>query len=133
MIKKQFNNFVSTPWWNFKKKLTNFRHNYGVTERSALGYHAFNISYFKATLLPEVMNQPDPGSTVEHLTNNYYDKFSDIKKNNFLDIRGTCRFKISEIFDENNYMLETIISLYLKKLFNVISWKLRFMTRLFRN
>jgi len=97
--KKQFNSFIKTKWWDFKKKLTNFRHNYGLTERSALGYHAFNVGYFKATLIPEIMDQPDPDCMIEHLTNNYFEKFSNSKENEFLDIRGACRYKTNEIFE----------------------------------
>ena len=37
---KIFNDFLKSIFWSFKKKLTNFRHNYGITERSALGLHA---------------------------------------------------------------------------------------------
>ena len=112
-----------------KKKLTNFRHNYGLTERSALGYHAFNIGYFKATLIPEIMDQPDPDCMIEHLTNNYFEKFSNSKENEFLDIRGACRYKTNEIFELNNKQINLRDYFYLNKILKIFLWKLRFITR----
>ena len=129
--KKQFNSFIKTKWWNFEKKLTNFRHNYGLTERSALGYHAFNIGYFKATLIPELKDEPDPDCKIEHLTNNYFERFSDLKKNDFLDIRGACRFKINEIFESKDKQIHLSNYFYLNKIFKIFLWKLRFITRKF--
>ena len=38
------------------------------------------MNYFKATLIPEIDNQPDPNCFIEHMTNNYYEKFSEFKK-----------------------------------------------------
>ena len=82
---KQFKDFIGSKWWNFKKKVHNFRHNYGITERSSIGFNAYNINYFIATLLPEINNQTDPDCFIEHMTNNYYDKFSELKNQNFKD------------------------------------------------
>ena len=127
--KKQFNSFIKTKWWDFKKKLTNFRHNYGLTERSALGYHAFNVGYFKATLIPEIMDQPDPDCMIEHLTNNYFEKFSNSKENEFLDIRGACRYKTNEIFELNKKQINLRDYFYLNKILKIFLWKLRFITR----
>ncbi len=128
----QFNDFINSNWWNFKRKVHNFRHNYGITERSSIGLNALNINYFKATLLPEINNKLDPNCFIEHITNNYFNKFPEFRGKNFKDIRGACSLKIDEIIDVNKYKNETIISLYFKRLFNIISWKLRFITRLFK-
>ena len=128
----QFNDFINSKWWNFKRKVHNFRHNYGITERSSIGFNALNINYFKATLLPEINSKPDPNCFIEHITNNYYYKFPEFRGKNFKDIRGACSLKIDEIIDVNKYKNETVISLYLKRLFNIISWNLRFITRLFK-
>ena len=124
--KKQFDSFIKTKWWDFKKKLTNFRHNYGLTERSALGYHAFNIGYFKATLIPEIMDQADPDCMIEHLTNNYFEKFSNSKENEFLDIRGACRYKTNEIFELNNNQINLITDSMLSKNFIIYTEKTTF-------
>ena len=78
--KEIFKNFINTDWWSFKKKPTNFRHYYGITERSSIGYHAFSMNYFKSTLLPEINGRPDPDSFVEHMTNNYFEKYSNLEK-----------------------------------------------------
>ena len=128
----QFNDFINSKWWNFKRRVHNFRHNYGITERSSIGFNALNINYFKATLLPEIDSKLDPNCFIEHITNNYYYKFPEFRGKNFKDIRGACSFKIDEIIDVNKYKNETIISLYFKRLLNIISWKLRFLTRLFK-
>ena len=81
--KKQFETFLKSKWWSFKKRAHNFRHNYGITERSSIGFHALNMNYFKATLIPEKNNQPHPDSFIEHMTNNYYEKFPEFKKKLF--------------------------------------------------
>ena len=80
IIKKSLKNLLKQIGGLSKNKLTNFRHYYGITERSALGYHAMNINYFKATLLPSVNEKPDPNCFIEHITNNYFNKFSEIEK-----------------------------------------------------
>ena len=51
------------------------------------------MNYFKATLIPEKNNQPHPDSFIEHMTNNYYEKFPEFKNQNYLDIRGVCNFE----------------------------------------
>ena len=99
---KQFNDFLGTKWWSFQKRAHNFRHNYGIVERSSIGYNALNMEYFRATLIPEIDKKPDPGCLLEHMTNNYYNKFSEFKGQNFTDIRGVCKFKVDEIFEVNN-------------------------------
>ena len=105
---KQFKDFIGSKWWNFKKKVHNFRHNYGITERSSIGFNALNINYFKATLLPEINNQIDPDCFIEHMTNNYYDKFSELKSQNFKDIRGVCTIKINDVIYENGMIKYSI-------------------------
>ena len=127
--KKIFNNFVKTKWWSFEKKLTNFRHHYGITERSSLGYHALNINYFRATLLPQVNNKLDPNCFVEHMTNNYFDKFSDIDKLEYDDIRGACKFDIENLHEENLNQKEIKDNLYLRKVIKIILWKFRILNR----
>jgi hypothetical protein len=129
---KQFKDFIGSKWWNFKKKVHNFRHNYGITERSSIGFNALNINYFIATLLPEINNQTDPDCFIEHMTNNYYDKFSELKSQNFKDIRGVCTIKINEVIYENKIKEKTIIILYLEQFLKTFFWKLRFLSRLFK-
>ena len=129
---KQFKDFIRSKWWNFKKKVHNFRHNYGITERSSIGFNALNINYFIATLLPEINNQTDPDCFIEHMTNNYYDKFSELKSQNFKDIRGVCTIKINEVIYENKIKEKTIIILYLEQFLKTLFWKLRFLSRLFK-
>ena len=126
--KDQFHKFLTSKWWSFKKRAHNFRHNYGVTERSSIGFHSFNMNYFKATLIPEVDNQPDPNCFIEHMTNNYYEKFSEFKNQNYMDIRGVCTLKINEIFEE---LKEVRDNFYLIKLLKLIKWKFRFISRKF--
>ena len=128
---KKFIDFVNSKWWNFKKKTHNFRHNYGITEQSSIGFNALSINYFKATLLPQIDKQADPDCFIEHITNNYYDKFTEFKEQNFKDIRGVCTLKINEVFDELNLKKETINNLYLKTNLKLFLWKFRFITRLF--
>ncbi|MDC3155371.1 hypothetical protein OA519_00185 [Candidatus Pelagibacter sp.] len=129
---KQFKDFIGSKWWNFKKKVHNFRHNYGITERSSIGFNALNINYFIATLLPEINKQTDPDCFIEHMTNNYYDKFSELKSQNFKDIRGVCTIKINEVIYENKIKEKKIIILYLEKFLKTLFWKLRFLSRLFK-
>ena len=129
---QQFKDFIGSKWWNFKKKVHNFRHNYGITERSSIGFNALNINYFIATLLPEINNQTDPDCFIEHMTNNYYDKFSELKSQNFKDIRGVCTIKINEVIYENKIKEKTIIILYLEQFLKTLFWKLRFLSRLFK-
>ena len=126
--KDQFHKFLRSKWWSFKKRAHNFRHNYGITERSSIGFHSFNMNYFKATLLPEIDNQPDPNCFIEHMTNNYYEKFSEFKNQNYMDIRGVCTLKINEIFGD---LKEVKDNFYFIKLLKLLIWKLRFITRKF--
>ena len=126
--KDQFHKFLRSKWWSFKKRAHNFRHNYGITERSSIGFHSFNMNYFKATLLPEINNQPDPNCFIEHMTNNYYEKFSEFKNKNYMDIRGVCTLKINEIFED---LTEVKDNFFLIKLFKLLKWKFRFISRKF--
>jgi len=131
--KKQFVDFIKSKWWNFENKVHNFRHNYGITERSSIGFNAPNINYFKATLLPEVNKKPHPDCFVEHITNNYFEKFKELKNKGYKDIRGVCTYKIDEVFEETTNHKKSINHFYIKRFFKIIFWKLRFLTRLFRN
>ncbi len=129
---KIFNQFIKTDWWSFKRKLTNFRHNYGVTERAALGFHALNINYFKATLLPEINEKPDANCFIEHMTNNYFDRFSNLNKNDYNDIRGVCKFDTESVFDEKNYQKKVKDFFNIIKFLKSLLWKFRFLSRLFK-
>ena len=129
---KIFKKFTKTDWWTFKKKPTNFRHYYGITERSSIGYHALSMNYFKSTLLPEVNGRPDPDSFVEHMTNNYFNKYSDLEKKNSLDIRGVCKFDIEDIFINKQNQKHFKNNFDLINLKKVILWKFRSLIRIFR-
>ena len=128
--KKIFNNFLNTKFWSFEKKLTNFRHNYGITERSALGLHAISCNYFKATLIPEINFKPDPDCFIEHITNNYFNKYQDENKKNLNDIRGVCKFNLNEIVSETKNQKKIKDNFYMIKYFKILLWKFRFLTRL---
>ena len=92
--------FLKSKWWSFEKRAHNFRHNYGITERSSIGFHALSMNYFKATLIPEKNNQPHSDSFIEHMTNNYYEKFPEFRQiKDYFDIRGACKFQINEIIE----------------------------------
>ena len=130
--KKIFNDFLSSKFWSFKNKLTNFRHNYGITERSALGLHALNVSYFKATLIPETNSKVDPDCFIEHITNNYFDRFLDENKKKFNDIRGVCKFHTNEIISEDKNQKQIKNNFYVIKFFKNLFWKFRFITRLIK-
>ena len=130
--KKIFNDFLSSKFWSFKNKLTNFRHNYGITERSALGLHALNVIYFKATLIPETNSKVDPDCFIEHITNNYFDRFLDENKKKFNDIRGVCKFHTNEIISEDKNQKQTKNNFYVIKFFKNLFWKFRFITRLIK-
>jgi len=127
-----FKNFIITDWWSFKKKPTNFRHYYGITERSSIGYHALSMNYFKSTLLPEVNGRPDPDSFVEHMTNNYFNKYSDLEKKNSLGIRGVCKFDIEDIFIDKQNQKHFKNNFDLINFKKIILWKFRFLKRIFR-
>ena len=130
--KEIFKKFIKTDWWSFKNKLTNFRHNYGITERSALGYHAMNINYFKATLLPSVNEKPDPNCFIEHITNNYFNKFSEIEKKSYNDIRGVCKFDIEDVFTDKQNQKHFKNNFDLINFKKIIFWKFRFLKKIFR-
>jgi len=129
---KIFKKFTKTDWWSFKKKPTNFRHYYGITERSSIGYHALSMNYFKSTLLPEVNGRPDPDSFVEHMTNNYFNKYSDLEKKNSLGIRGVCKFDIEDIFIDKQNQKHFKNNFDLINFKKIILWKFRFLKRIFR-
>ena len=130
--KKIFNDFLKSQFWSFEKKLTNFRHNYGTTERSALGFHALSSNYFKATLIPEINSKLDPNCFIEHITNNYFNKFLDDKKKQFNDIRGVCKFNTEEIISNESDQKKIKNNFYIIKFFKNLLWKFRFLTRLVR-
>ena len=128
--KKIFNDFLKSKFWTFEKRLTNFRHNYGITERSALGLHALNANYFKATLIPEINSKPDTNCFIEHITNNYLDMFKDENKKELNDIRGVCKFHVDEIVSETKDQKEVSNKFYIIKFFKNLLWKFRFIKRL---
>ena len=128
--KKIFNDFLNTNFWSFKKKLNNFRHNYGITERSALGLHSLNANYFKATLIPEINFKLDSSCFIEHITNNYFNRFIDEDKKKFNDIRGVCKFNTNEIVSELKDQREIKDNFYRIKFLKNLLWKFRFIKRL---
>lgn len=128
---QQFQNFLKSKWWSFKKRAHNFRHNYGITERSAIGFHALSMNHFKATLIPEKNNQPHPDSFIEHITNNYFEKFPGLNKEYYFDIRGACKFQINEIIIDSENKKKLSDNFYLKKFIKSFLWKFRFITRKF--
>ena len=73
------------------------------------------MNYFKATLIPEINNQPHPDSFIEHMTNNYFEKFPELNKKLF-DIRGACKFKTNEIIIDSENKKKISDNFYLKKL-----------------
>ena len=129
--KDQFHKFLSSKWWSFKKRAHNFKINYGITERSSIGFHSFNMNYFKATLIPDINNQPDPNCFIEHITNNYFDKFPEFKNQNYTDIRGVCSLKIKDIFEDSKNIKRVKENFILIKLYKSLLWKFRFITRKF--
>ena len=126
---EQFQDFLKSKWWSFKKRAHNFRHNYGITERSSIGFHAFSMNYFKATLIPQINDQPDPNCFIEHMTNNYFEKFSEFKGQNYMDIRGVCNLKTQEIFEDIKNRKKINNNFFFKKIFKLFLWKFRFITR----
>ena len=120
--KQQFQSFLNSKWWLFKKRAHNFRHNYGITERSAIGFHGLSMDHFKATLIPEVNGQPIPDSFIEHMTNNYYGK---------TDLRNVCKFKTNDVFVDLNQSKEVNDNFNLNKSIRLFFWKFRFITRKF--
>ena len=128
--KKIFNDFLKSKFWLFEKKLTNFRHYYGITERSALGFHSLSSNYFKATLIPEINLKPDPNCFIEHITNNYFDRFLDDNKKQLNDIRGVCKFHTDEILSKISDQKKIKNNFFTIKFFKNLLWKFRFLTRL---
>ena len=130
--KETFKDFLNSKFWLFKKKLTNFRHYYGITERSALGFHALSANYFKATLIPEINSKLDPNCFIEHITNNYFDRFLDENKKQFNDIRGVCKFHIDELVSKIIDQKKVKDYFYMIKFFKNLLWKFKFITRLIK-
>ena len=127
--KNFFHKFINSKWWNVNSKVTNYRHTYGNCEKVAIGMHALNIGYFKATIIPIQNNNFDERCKIEHLTNNYFYKFKDVKFL-FSDIRSACRFKLDELIsDKIKYYYKLPINLNLKDRF---LWKFRFINKIFR-
>ena len=120
--KKQFQKFLKSKWWSFKKRAHNFRHNYGITERAAIGFHGLNMDYFKATLVPEINGQPIQDSFIEHMTNNYYGN---------KDLRNVCKLRTNDVFVDLDKSKEVSDSFSLKKIMRSFIWKFRFITKKF--
>ena len=89
------------------------------------------MNYFKATLIPEKNNQPHSDSFIEHMTNNYYEKFPDLDKKDYFDIRGACKFQINEIIIEPENRRKMTDNFISNKLIKYLFWKFRFITRKF--
>ena len=109
---------------------------FGVSEHNdatalvALGLHALNANYFKATLIPEINSKPDTNCFIEHITNNYLDMFKDENKKELNDIRGVCKFHVDEIVSETKDQKEVSNKFYIIKFFKNLLWKFRFIKRL---
>ena len=130
-----FKNFINSKWWNFKTKLTNYRHYYGVTETAALGLHAFNINYFKGTVLPTIQNNLDKRCFVEHITNNYLNKFenklkdetsTNIKKG----IENVCKYRVNELLVNEQSQHKTNFISSVSYINHKFLWKFRFINRI---
>ncbi|KAA1247844.1 hypothetical protein [Aquimarina sp. RZ0] len=68
--KSELKKFIKSKEWKFKFK------NYGVRERSAIGWHGFKMKRYKGSLIPlikidEDLYQCDEDCAVHHLPNNY--------------------------------------------------------------
>lgn len=131
----EFNTFVNSKWWNFEEKLTNFRHYYGITEQSALGFHAFNINHYKGTVLPSNKNALDKRCFVEHITNNYLYKFennlkdiSNDKKN--FGIENVCKYRIDDLLEEEKDQYQLNFLSLIQQKYLKLAWKFRFLKRL---
>ena len=83
--------------------------------------------------MPSLNDKPDPNCFIEHITNNYFNKFSEIEKKNYNDIRGVCKFDIEDVFiDKQNqqYFKDNFDLINFKK---KILWKFRFLKKILRN
>ena len=65
------------------------------------------------------------------MTNNYYEKFPDLDKKDYFDIRGACKFQIDEIIIDKENRKKMSDNFILNKLIKNLFWKLRFITRKF--
>ena len=63
------------------------------------------------------------------MTNNYYEKFLELKNEDYTDIRGVCKFKTNDIFVSLNESKEVNDNFHLNKIIKSFLWKLRFITR----
>ena len=69
---------------------------------------------------------------IEHITNNYFNKFSQIEKNNYNDLRGVCKLDIEDVcIDKQNqkHFKNNFDLINFKK---IILWKFRFLIKIFR-
>lgn len=127
--KKLFKKFINSKYWNLNLEITNYRHRYGNTERVALGLHALNFDYFKATVIPLINNRLDKRCFIEHMTNNYFYMFKDVKFS-YSDLRSACRFKIDQLLGSKiKYYSEIPKYLNFK---DKILWKLKFIRKIWR-
>ena len=67
-------------------------------------------------------------SFIEHMTNNYYEKFSQLK---FIRILEVCKFKTNNVFVDLKKSKEVSDNFNLYKTIKLFLWKFRFITRKF--
>ena len=112
-----FKKFIKTRWWHFNWKGKNYLAHHGITEMSAFGWHHKIMDKFEATILPEISGVLDEGCFIEHITNNYFNKFSNKEKFNYFDIRGVCKVDINDILEEKRPKKNIKKNIYIRYIF----------------
>ena len=69
---------------------------------------------------------------IEHITNNYFNKFSEIEKKDHNDIRGVCKFDIEDVFIDKQNQKHFTNNFDLINFKKIILWKFRFLKKIFR-
>jgi len=64
--KQEFNNFVSSKYWDVKNVPY-----YETREKSGIGLHGFEMTWYKATVIPVQNMQLTDACKIRHLSNNY--------------------------------------------------------------
>lgn len=129
---ENFRKFIKTKWWNFNWKGKNYLAHHGVTEMSAFGWHHKIMDRFDATILPEVSGVLDEGCFIEHITNNYFNKFSDKEKFNNFEIRGVCKVDINNIIEDKKFQKKYKKKFFLYDIILKILWQFRFLKKIKR-
>lgn len=76
--KNEFHYFIESPHWLW---IGHTNSEYGIRERSAIGLHNINKTWYKDTLIPIINQQLNEDCKIYHLPNNYlsHEKFAKIK------------------------------------------------------